>query len=245
MSFKSRKQVRNLLIFFSKLITYFKFILVRLFILSHGDVEKKFSLIYKLRYWSGTDKARSVSGYGSEEITTKNISRDLEIFLKDYKIESMLDLPCGDFNWMKKINLDNIKYIGGDIVPDLISENKKKFESKNISFIKLDILKDSLPSVDLIFTRDCFIHLSNMDIIGALKNVKKSKSKYFATTSFNSNTILNNDIKTGDFRFINLESDPFNLPKPEKILNDSFDNKDLNYSKKSILIWKVDNLNYD
>lgn len=36
--------------------------------------------------------------------------------LKKYSIKSILDIPCGDFSWMKKIELDGIEYIGADIV---------------------------------------------------------------------------------------------------------------------------------
>jgi len=31
---------------------------------------------------------------------------------EELEISSILDIPCGDFNWMKEINLDKYKYIG-------------------------------------------------------------------------------------------------------------------------------------
>ena len=47
------------------------------------------------------------------------------------KITSVLDIPCGDFNWMQKVDLSNIEYIGADIVEELIKKNIEIYEGKN------------------------------------------------------------------------------------------------------------------
>ena len=85
----------------------------------------------------------------------------------------MLDVPCGDFQRMQYIEL-NCKYLGGDIVPELIAENQKKYTSDKVSFVELDITKDEIPQVDLIFCKDCLQHLSYESVKKALKNFKKS-----------------------------------------------------------------------
>jgi hypothetical protein len=41
----------------------------------------------------------------------------------------LLDIPCGDFNWMKLLNL-GVDYIGADIVGELIAENRRRFGAK-------------------------------------------------------------------------------------------------------------------
>ena len=69
--------------------------------------------------------------------------------------------------WMKELNLDEYKYIGADIVTELIEINNIKFKSKNKHFIDLDLISGKLPKADLIFCRYCLVHLSNEDIFKA------------------------------------------------------------------------------
>ena len=99
----------------------------------------------------------------------------------------------------------------------MIDRNKSAYPE--ISFVELDLLNDVLPSVDLIICRDCLFHFPNADIEKALSNIKKSGSKFLLTTSFSWRTYPNIDIHMGDFRRINLEIEPFNLPAPyERII---------------------------
>lgn len=201
--------------------------------------EDKFSLIYKSKYWTSF-RPGSVSGSGSNLDATKNIRIHLPKILKKYNITSMLDLPCGDFYWMSKLNFDNINYIGGDIVQDLININKRKYESDNCSFMKINLLEDSLPNVDLIFTRDCLVHLTNSQVHQAIKNICNSGAKYFMTTTFE-NIHTNKSYEEGDrWRAINLLVEPFNLPQPIEIIDDSFSNgQDMH---KRMYLWDVDTL---
>ena len=194
--------------------------------------EKKFELIYKTNYWK-SNIIGSRSGRGSDNDTTDNIRKNLTKFLSEKEISTILDIPCGDFYWMSKINLRNINYHGADIVSEIIKTNNKKFKSKNIRFSKLDIVKDNLPFTDFLLCRDCLVHLDIDEIFLALNNIKKAKPKFFASTCF-----LDYSNKTSDlddnWKPINLSKNPFNLRPPDFILNDS--NSDQN--SKKLFIWK-------
>ena len=122
---------------------------------------------------------------------------------------------------------------------DLVLQNHSKYATENINFKIINIIEDSLPLVDLVIVRDCFIHLSNTDVMNSIKNIKKSNSIYFATTTFVNEDIQNKDIKTGEFRFINLMKEPFNLMTPIALLNDNFDSKELNYKHKRLGVWEI------
>jgi hypothetical protein len=173
-----------------------------------------FTIIYKTNLWGSNE---SCSGGGSHISTTKTIREKLPVLWIKYEIKTFLDIPCGDYNWMKEVLKDNIVYIGGDIVNELIEENNKKYKQKNVSFEVLDITKDILPKVDMIFCKDCLQHLSYKNIFKAIRNFKKSNSKYILVTSYPL-TISNWDIFDGDYRQQNLRKKPFNLPEPiEKI----------------------------
>lgn len=168
-----------------------------------------FSDVYDTDLWNS---AGSGSGGGSEISATATIREQLPLIIKKYSIQSMLDAPCGDYTWMKEVE-KNWEYTGGDIVAELIERNQKLYASDKVKFIHVDIAKDPLPQVDLIFCKDCLQHLSYEKVAGALNNFKKSGSKYLLVTSYPL-TWKNHDIYDGDYRALNLLKYPFSLPSP-------------------------------
>lgn len=143
---------------------------------SNNSVEPIFSYIYKMNLWDG----KSRSGPGSDLTHTKTIRTQIPSILKEFGIKSLSDIPCGDFYWLKEIPLDQIQYIGIDIVSEIIHENNKKYETKFRHFLKLDILSDNLPNTDLILCRDLFVHFLYKHIFEALKNIKKAVQNIFS-----------------------------------------------------------------
>lgn len=175
-----------------------------------------FTEVYRNNGWYGKE---SVSGPGSDYEQTKFLIPELEIMLKYLNVKSILDVPCGDFNWMSRVDLGTIAYHGGDIVEPLIKSNIKKHQSENIKFSVIDLVNDTLPTVDLIMVRDCLVHLPTSDVMKALSNIKKSKSKYFLTTNFLWNhQEVNKEIKVGEWRRINLQKAPYNFDYPHRII---------------------------
>jgi len=169
-----------------------------------------FNNIYSENFWNSYE---SHSGPGSHIFSTRKIRKKLPILWKKYNIESVLDIPCGDYNWMKEVNKTGVDYIGGDIVVAIVENNNKNYSTENVRFEVLDITKDKLPKVDMIFCKDCLQHLSYENIKRALVNIKKSGAKYLFTTSY-PRTWKNWDILDGDYRALNLRKPPFNFPKP-------------------------------
>lgn len=197
-----------------------------------------FTNYYQKNSWQGKE---SVSGPGSDYEQTKFLIPELEILIRDLNIESMLDAPCGDFNWMKRVNLGNVKYKGVDIVDDLINKNSKLYKDKNIRFSVLDIVNDDIPQVDLIMVRDCFVHLPIEDIMKSINNIKESKSTYLLTTHFLWDHMpCNSDIKVGGWRRINFCKAPFNFKYPERIIVEG--NIQSNDRDKTMSLWKIEDL---
>ena len=175
--------------------------------------EERFSKIYQSNYWIDNE---SKSGAGSNFESTKNIKFHLPILIKKFNIESIFDAPCGDFNWIDHVLREtNVDYIGSDIVEELILSNKKNFQNKKTKFSKLDITKDKLPKSDLMICRDCLFHLSYADIFSFFKNFLSSEIKYILVTSHLNKeyNFRNKDIVSGDFRLLDIFSEPFNIQK--------------------------------
>lgn len=207
------------------------------FIIKNLRGKKKFEYIYKLNYWK-SGKSLSKSGYGSELENTKQIIKSLSKFIKNHRIKTILDIPCGDFNWFKKMEFNDLEYTGADVVEEIIKNNNKKYRQKNINFKVLDVLNDNLGNYDLIFNRDCLIHFNDKEIFQVLKNISKTKSKFFATTTY-FNSKVNNESKLNDnWRPLNLMINPFNLNNPIEFLDDG-SNENITTASKKILIYKL------
>jgi len=126
-------------------------------VMSNLSLEDRFTKIYEIDYWGSASK----SGMGSTLASTVNLRKKLPELFETFKINTVFDGPCGDFNWMQLVVKEtNIEYIGGDIVTTIIEENQKRFGSKKVKFIKVDLTKDILPIADLMICRDCLFHLS-------------------------------------------------------------------------------------
>lgn len=197
-----------------------------------------FNKIYRINNWGDTE---SISGPGSGLKNTENLRKELPLILSELDTKSFLDIPCGDYFWMKEIILPLDLYIGADIVDELVMRNKNLYGNEKRKFINLDITKDKLPKVDAVFCRDCLPHLSFKLIKASLRMIKLSGSKYFFTSTYIS-CKENKDIRVGGFRPINLQIKPFNFPEPFRIISDPCVTNNDFLKDKSIGIWKIDDI---
>ena len=202
------------------------------------STEETFKEIFNTNHWSGDE---SVSGSGSADQQTNEVSKQIPKLVNELGIKKFLDVPCGDFNWFSKIDLNLDFYIGGDIITEIIDRNHKLFGSDRYKFMKIDLIKDALPDADILHCRDCLVHLSYNDMLEAIKNIKRSNIKYLLTTTF-SECEMNQDIVTGDWRIINLEKGPFNFPTPLKLINEKCTEGDGTYTDKCLGLWKISDL---
>src|SRR5206468_3030113 len=151
---------------------------------------------------------------GSRIATTINVRMELPLLFQRFEIKSVFDAPCGDFNWMRYV-LPNVgvEYTGGDIVPEVVALARRNATDLNAAFVTHDIVKDSLPNVDLWICRDCLPHFSYANIYKALDRFCNSRVKYVLLTTHTQQDIRNRNIVTGDFRLLDLFGSPFNLTR--------------------------------
>lgn len=193
------------------------FICFSLFSIEPPSNKVLFTRIFKTNSWMSRE---SKSGPGSTLERTFNIRFALPYLFERMGFKTMLDMPCGDFNWMKDTKLDFLDlYIGADIVESLILQNNSRYANENRFFLCLDMTQDPLPKVDVIFCRDCLQHLSNADICKAINNFKRSGSNFLLVSNhveIDENRDLDQEELHSVLRFrqVNLQLPPYNLPDP-------------------------------
>lgn len=197
------------------------------------SLKDKFSEVYAKNIFGGAD---SRSGAGSDLAQTEVIRTAIPRILREHNVRSMLDAPCGDWFWMREVDLSTAKYTGADIVEALIIRNRSQFGREGIEFKCLDLSKDELPKVDLIFSRDCLVHLSYADAQKMLANFKASGATFLLTTTFTGRS-SNIDLGDGFWRPLNMQLAPFNFPPPIEIINEKCTEGGGNFGDKSLGLW--------
>jgi hypothetical protein len=183
-----------------------------------------FENVYEHNLWNGNE---SVSGLGSDLTTARGVIDGLPSLFERLEIRSFLDIPCGDFNWMKAVPFGDIVYIGGDLVASLVKRNTARFGSPTRRFEVLDLVEDRLPDADMIFVRDCLIHMDNALVLRALHNISRSSFRYLCLTQDlnqarfpGKNVELERTVHGVNFEFRpnNFELAPFSFPPPIDVL---------------------------
>ena len=174
--------------------------------------EGVFTSIWRNNYWGSGE---SLSGPGATLEQTENLRKQMPVMFSRMGIWSVFDAPCGDMNWMQHVLEDaNFTYLGGDIVGKIISVNQRRFANAKVGFVKFDMTADMFPTADVWLCRAVLYHLSNQDVYLALEQFAASNIKYILTTNCpTSEDHINVDIRTGDWRPLNLMLPPFNFPR--------------------------------
>ncbi len=138
------------------------------------SVAEAFIQTYDKKLWGNIQGEEYFSGSGSLEEFVAPYIGWLTRFIAERKINTVVDLGCGDFRVGQRIcSAVSVNYVGVDIVPDLIAYNQLRFENERVSFIYANIIEDDLPNGDLCLIRQVFQHLSNKQISRVLANCAK------------------------------------------------------------------------
>lgn len=198
-------------------------------------VRLAFTRHYERRDW---DEPETVSGRGSSLQSTAAIRRELPRLFAELGIRSVVDAGCGDFHWLSTLPVELDSYLGIEVVEGLAAANQARYGDPRRRFTSLDIIRDPLPSADLILCRDCLVHLKNRQVSAALRNFRRSGSRFLLTTTFTGEH-PNADVALGGWRPLNLELPPFGLGPPLEVISEAESVEDGRYADKSLALWPL------
>jgi hypothetical protein len=103
-------------------------------------------------------------------------------------------------------------------VPEVIEANRR-YERFGVRFAVADAIRGPIPEADLALCREMLFHLLFAHGRAVIDNVKRSARYLAATTDLD--LWCNSDIRTGEFRRINLLRRPYAFPPPMCLIADA------------------------
>ena len=173
-------------------------------------------------------KGGSPNGPGASLPLTENLREQLPGLWLTHGIKSVLDVACGDWNWMRYVDLSGIRnYYGWDVDPELITRCAQRYNEmmdahpdKHLAHAWFDVRNvadTSFPNVDCILARHILIHFPNDYISDIIDKMRRGHARYLLTSNFPEDT---NEFLYDPTRYawvgymehpVNLEIPPFSL----------------------------------
>ena len=208
------------------------------FLRADPDRERRRQIFAGIFQHNGWGDIESASGPGSNVARASLFRADLEALVRDLGVGTLLDAPCGDFNWLSTFDLPLERYTGVDIVPALIARNRAAFGTRRRRFLLRDMVSDRLPRADLILCRDGLVHLTNAEIAATLENFRRTGAIWLLATTFVDRR-ENQDIATGGWQPLNLAAAPFCLPPPLRLIDEQCTGYGGAYRDKRLGLWRL------
>ena len=162
------------------------------------------------------------SGGGSTLGATRSLRPALKSLFADLDIRTLVDAGCGDLGWLAEVTEDLDLYLGYDIVEEAIEDNRQVWRHRrNHLFSTADITRDALPKANAVLCRDTLTHLPDAEVLEALRRFKESGIRFLIATTFTRKGD-NAPIAAGQWRAIDLQAPPFDLPPPLRTIDENY-----------------------
>jgi hypothetical protein len=133
--------------------------------------EEVFREVYARNAWGGAP-GELCSGSGSAEEFAIPYAEVIGRFVESHGLRTVVDLGCGDFSVGRLIASKRVRYIGVDVVDEVVRRNRDRHGAEGVEFVCLDITRDELPPGDLCLVRQVLQHLSNAEILAVLERTR-------------------------------------------------------------------------
>jgi hypothetical protein len=170
---------------------------------------------------SPEDESPFYSGPGSSdpEIVDPYVEAVKRFFSSLPTKKKAVDLGCGDFRVGSKIFDSFDSYTACDVVPELVKFNRQRWRNLPVKFEVVDLVKNEIPTGDVLILRQVLQHLSNDDISKFTQSIPADFSYLLVTehlptgNSFlaNKDKVSGTDIRLGNGSGVVLTQPPFNM----------------------------------
>lgn len=122
-----------------------------------------FETIYREDRWAGG------SGPGSRPDFCRPLIGWLRRYIRDHRLASLVDMGCGDLQWMPAaLNGLEVAYTGFDVVESLIASHRQRLPADRWTFGVLDVSQADpagLPAADIYWAKDVLQHWPDEAIV--------------------------------------------------------------------------------
>lgn len=202
------------------------------------EMRRVFQAIHQARAWGDCE---SSSGPGSTRDRAASFLGDLIELVRSRRVGTLLDAPCGDFNWAAPLADAVPRYVGVDVVPALVEANRRNWSCPRRRFLCRDMVRQRLPAADLVLCRDALVHFSEEDVFRTLANLRRTGADYLVATTFVGDR-ANPDVANGEWRPLNMQRPPFSFPPPLEIVDEHCHHTGGIYADKRLALWRFADL---
>lgn len=150
------------------------------------------------------------SGGGSEPYWNIDYRAFLERFIRMNNIRSIVDIGCGDWQFSRFINFDEVSYRGFDVVDSVVQRNRALYQSETVTFHKMPVDLAEVPQADLLVMKDVLQHLPDAEIMRYKAGLFDRYPRCLLSNSYRKHeTPLNVDVGYGGFRCLDLNAAPY------------------------------------
>jgi hypothetical protein len=191
-----------------------------------------FTNVYQKKLWgepSPQNDSPFYSGPGSSDpqIVDPYVDVVKRFFSSLPAKKKAVDLGCGDFRVGSRIVDSFDSYTACDVVPELVHFNQQYWRHLPVEFRVVDLVKEEIPTGDVLIIRQVLQHLSNDDISKFTQSIPRGFSYLLLTEHLpsekdflaNRDKVSGTDIRLGGGSGVVLSKPPFNLKfKSETVL---------------------------
>jgi hypothetical protein len=183
-----------------------------------------FTNVYQKKLWGSASpeyESPFYSGPGSSDpqIVDPYVETVKRFFASFPAKKKAVDLGCGDFRVGSRIIDSFDSYTACDVVPELVHFNKEYWRHLPAEFRVVDLVKDEIPTGDVLILRQVLQHLSNDDISKFIQLIPRGFSYLLLTEHLpsedvflpNRDKVSGTDIRLGLGSGVVLTQPPFNM----------------------------------
>lgn len=174
-----------------------------------STMREKFEEIY------AKDKWGNGSGEGSALKFVSGYVRFLQEFIAEHRIQSVVDLGCGDWQFSRHMDWSGVQYHGFDLVRSVIEQNQVRYGSANVQFSVFSGNFQDLPPAGLLIVKDVLQHWSNESVAAFLPHLKRYPMALVTNCVNPRGITVNKQIADGGFRCLDLRRAPFSVAAEE------------------------------